>query len=524
MDLTLETKIEIILDRDRGVPYESVLDRYDITHQKFSRIVKALPYLITQSRGKMRALLKKIHGDTQRRENLFFMGEECIKNQYARIISGKQLRFYHGIYNNYENIKNLVYHGLIFHHNTLGFKSRTWVVKAIQGLPRKLYEYLRSIRLTGIITSELIKEPSCVLAVIKLFDQVFQEKTGRASLFNRSQKHHLHEWEIAPRVPPGYWNDTEHVEDAVYHVLGEYSTGLQSENRKKVIDALNRLPKVKKGLLRRLGFGSLMICALPKGKMESPLEVIMIFDRAYCRRTGDASLFDLSKKHHLHEWELSAGDPHRYWENKERVKQALLHILMSVDPVFRSRSRKKLVRAIQNLHFPTLRKRTGRILVRLMHSFKKGEMESPLKAVKLFDAVYQEQTGRASLFDLSEKYHIHEWEVGNAVPKGYWKNKDNVKRGVFHILGEHHPELTSRSRKEIITCIKAFPVKLQEYFSEIGVMRTMAGAFGKGTLHSPLAVIEVYDKIYRERTGDTSLFSRKHPLHLEYDRRRRLQH
>jgi len=121
---------------------------------------------------------------------------------------------------------------------------------------------------------------------------VYQRKTGDVSLFELSQEEHVHKWGDNLHAPKSYWQNQANVEEAVYHTLTENCPELASQNRKKVIEGIKGLPSNLQDYLHSIGLSGLMMNAFEKGKEDSPLAVLEVFDGMYQRKTGDVSLFD----------------------------------------------------------------------------------------------------------------------------------------------------------------------------------------------------------------------------------------
>ena len=77
-------------------------------------------------------------------------------------------------------------------------------------------------------------------------------------------------------------------------------------------------------------------------------------------------------------------------------------------------------------------------------------------------------------------------------------------------------------RIEIIAGIKNLPTNLKDYFHEIGLGGLMKNAFEKGKQDSPLAVLEVFDRVCQRITGDESLLDKSQRYHLSFDGKNRL--
>lgn len=107
------------------------------------------------------------------------------------------------------------------------------------------------------------------------------------------------------RIYDGTYIHPENVEHLVYFALTFNAPSLSSSNRAEVVQGINNLPVNLKDYLRSIGLAGLMMNGFEKGEKNSPLAVLKAFDRAYQRKTGDASLLDQTQQHKL---ELGPGN------------------------------------------------------------------------------------------------------------------------------------------------------------------------------------------------------------------------
>jgi hypothetical protein len=315
---------------------------------------------------------------------------------------------YYGTLAHPENIELLVYFAITYHNPGLASTYRKEVVEGIKSLPYTLKDYFHSIGLTGVMSRTLKKgEIDSPLGLLKVFDRAYQKKTGDVSLFDLSQKEHLHEWGGNITAPHHYWQNPTNVENAVYHILTEHHPRLASENRAQVADGIKNINSLKKDYLRSIGLGALLSHGFRKGEQCSPLAVLKAFDRAYQKKTGDVSLFDLSQEAHLHEWGDNIVTSNHYWKDPARVEKAVYHILTEHHWQLALTKRKEVVRAIENLpdklaeHFYSIGLRSL-----MTYAFEKGKRGSPRAVLEVFDRIYQRKTGDVSLFDKDQGYHI----------------------------------------------------------------------------------------------------------------------
>ena len=406
---TINDYVYAILNRDNGDLYSDVLGRYDITADQFGGAVnRILENYVQLAARELCPILEAIAKNPERRKELFNMGEEFVKQQYDRMygkIPGEtQTRFYKGTFFHSENIDTLVYYALTFHNRALTSTNRKKAVRGIKNLPHSLAKYLQHIKLAGLM-SAFEKGEKGPWAVLEIFDKVYQRKVGDKSLFDLTQKEHLHRWGDNLKASNSYWQNSANVEEAVYHILTENNPVLASSNREKVIKSIKCLPSNLVYYLYDIGLSGLMANAFVKGKMCSPLAVLEVFDRAYRNKTGDKSLFDLTQKEHLHRWGDKFQLPHFYWRNEDNKEEAVYHILTENHPLLAYTNRRKVIEGIKNL--PSgLSDYFYRLFSNLMNTFEKGEEGSPLAVLKIFDKVYQRKAGDKSLFDKTQDCYL----------------------------------------------------------------------------------------------------------------------
>jgi hypothetical protein len=88
---SLETYASAILDRDRGLSYSEVLEKYKLVPNQFARAVNIkLNDLIQISSDEDKQTLEQIASDKDRKAELFRMGEEFIQKQYMEIAVNDQ--------------------------------------------------------------------------------------------------------------------------------------------------------------------------------------------------------------------------------------------------------------------------------------------------------------------------------------------------------------------------------------------------------------------------------------------------
>ena len=194
------------------------------------------------------------------------------------------------------NVKKAIYHVLTENHPVLAIGNREQIRQEILNLPKQLVEYLDSLGLQGLRNHSILRKNNMtVLSIIRAFDEVYQEKRREPSLFDLSQKIHVHPWDVGGRANK-YWQDRRNVEDAVYHILGEANPDFCSAKREKVVNAIYTLPKNHQKYFYKLGLGSILDCGFKNEKEGPTLALIMAYDRAFQRITGNLSLFEADPK------------------------------------------------------------------------------------------------------------------------------------------------------------------------------------------------------------------------------------
>lgn len=417
---TLLQKVDAILGKHQGISYSGVLETYSLTPNQFARAIRQeLSDLIDATSGDARTTLEEIQSDKDKVKELFRMDEGFIKGQYDRIGGKSQKKFYDGTYAHLENVKMLVYYALTVNNPKLASTTRSEVIEAINSLSSDLGGYLQKIKLGGLMGNASKEgEQGSPLAVLKVFDQVYQKKTENVSLFDLSQEEHLHEWGDKFRAPRSYWKNSDNVENAIYHILPTHNldkklnSRFASTNRSEVIEAINALPYDLKDYFQSIGLIPVMLQGFDKEERLSPLAVLKIFDRVYQRKGGDKySLFDLSQKNHLHEWGDKFKAPQSYWKNQVNVAKAIYHMLMEKlienNPQLDSKNRENVMEAIKRLpsnlvdYFYSMGLRGA-----MLKGFKKGEQDSPPAVLRTFDKVYTSMTKVTSLFDQTQMSYL----------------------------------------------------------------------------------------------------------------------
>jgi hypothetical protein len=402
---SLEDCVDAIIARDSGMPYSEVIEAFDITPNQFAlAVTRDLANYIRLTRGNIQSTLREISKDDARLIDLFNMGEEFVRGQYDAILADEQAILYYGTCMHPENRAALAYHALVLHNPKMGSRNRRTVIKAIEALPSRLEKYMHSIKLGGLMSSSLNGSP---LGVLECFDRDYQRKTGDSSLFDLSQRYHIHKWGEHIKAPQSYWHDPANAGDAIYHVLTENRPSLASNDRKKVIKSLKRMPSKLKEYFYAIGLSGIMVNAFEEGHRDSPSAVLEFFDLEYQKRTGDKSLFDLTQPQHLHRWGDKFCAPRCYWQNPANVREAVYHTLIEARPKLASEDRTSVIQAVRelpdNLRMYMYSLGLGGLMGR---AFRKTKRDSPKAILMVFDKEYRARTGNQSLFDKTQTDYL----------------------------------------------------------------------------------------------------------------------
>jgi len=194
----------------------------------------------------------------------------------------------------------------------------------------------------------------------------------------------------------------------------------------------------------------------------------------------------------------------------ENIKTIVVYTLTSNHPKLESSDRKEVIQTIRGFT-KNLRIYLNTIGLRAVSEcpIVRKSGHPALEILKIFDKYYQERTGDASLFDLTQKEHIHNWGRDMHAPGVYWTDSSNVEEAVYHILTEAHPLLGSNKRTVVMQAVKNLPENRHNYFLSLdGMAAIMKRGSGE---NSPLGVIQAFDRAYQKKMEDVSLFEEPTP-------------
>ena len=145
---------------------------------------------------------------------------------------------------------------------------------------------------------------------------------------------------------------------------------------------------------------------------------------------------------------------------------------------------------------------------------------------KTLEEISQDSQRRVEFFNMGEEFvrrqydRIHGRVPGETQKRFYYgtfSHSENVEALVYYALTFHNPQLASPNRAEVIQGIKNLPNNLTRYFFSIGLgglMQTVVKE-GGGKLSAPLAILAIFDKAYKRRAKDVSLFSKHRQPYIE---------
>jgi len=210
------------------------------------------------------------------------------------------------------------------------------------------------------------------------------------------------------------------------------------------------------------------------------------------------------------------------FRHPENIKTLVYHALTKNNPILGSNKRDEVVEGFEEFFIRIEGKLEeyfysiglGGLMV---HGLNGTVINSAFSVLDTFDLTYQQKTGdKFSLFDLRQKKHLHKWGYVRA-PRDYWKDEENVVMVIYHTLVENHPELKSRSRRKVISTIRAFPANISSYLHKLGLggLIQELSTFNKN--ESGISVLQIFDMERQKIIGDASLFDSKQKYHLSLD-------
>ncbi|MBC8495942.1 hypothetical protein H8D36_07335 [archaeon] len=243
----------------------------------------------------------------------------------------------------------------------------------------------------------------------KQLEQIMHDEIRVRELHRRSEASLIREYDEVLsgekyQLTPGTLKNQHNRIVIAHHALTQAHDKLASLDRIVVIQGIDELPDKLYAHFKGLKLSGLMASGNGTERTNSPFRVIEHFDRGYVAKTGDASLFDISRKNHAHMWDEKFRAPSSYWtHNPMHVVEAVWHILTEAHPALKSDSREEVINVFDNMpqsmtaYFFNLGLRgvMGRAL-----------RNSPGTVMKIYDSCYMANTQNRSIFDNRENTYL----------------------------------------------------------------------------------------------------------------------
>lgn len=296
--------INAIIDRDRGLTYETVLRKHKLEPNQFGMaVIRDLPVLIKQAKGAKKRKLEAIAADEDRKQDLLYMGLRFMRAQYERvetyretredILGETQKKYSEGTFKNDQNVEDLVYCALRHHNPSLRSRKRERVVNAMTSLPTNLRDYFWSIGLRGLMNQFPKGKKNSPIAIVEAFDRAYMRHNKDVSLFDLSQEYNLGKWDEKHTAKNGYWQEEENQEAKAWNTLTEHHPELLADDRLEAIQAVAGLPTgLSRYFLYDLELYNLMRNVFQPGDKSSPMKVLYLYDNRRRKLTGQVGLFD----------------------------------------------------------------------------------------------------------------------------------------------------------------------------------------------------------------------------------------
>jgi len=209
--------------------------------------------------------------------------------------------------------------------------------------------------------------------------------------------------------------------------------------------------------------------------------------------------------------------PNGFWNDIAKRNEEVYRILTEAQPELASQNRIEVMNAIltmpadKGMYFKILGLSS---LFSKRYASEDNTTPSSFSIIKFFDQAYQQKTGDKSLFDLSEKEHLHSWDKKVGSLDDHLKNYKNLREAVYHSLTEANPAFGSTNPAEIINAFKNMPCGLIGYFRTLGMDRIADTTLVN---RNSLVAYGIFDHEYQVRTRNPSLFDKTQKYHLNVD-------
>ncbi len=309
-------------------------------------------------------------------------------------------------------------------------------------------------------------------------------------------------------MPYGYFINPFNLETVVAFGLETSLPGLSCADRDLVVTRLDEAivkSSSKAEFLRSIGLNTAL-----RVMGGSPYRLLIAYDSYIQRTRGFSSIFQLNNPSHLHPWEMCASN---YFQPVENVEAMVAHVLEEQIPGLKRASREDAVNLLFR-HF--MRAKNGSSsyvysigLGSLMQYALDGRLNSsPFEVLRVYDSYLKKTNGFASLMDLNEQHHIHEWE---AMQKGYQQQPLNVEKAVSHLLEEEIPVLKHATRDEVIRLLLE---KVVHRGSSSRLREILPSLEGAGIGSSPIRAFTVYDAYLQRTRQFDSIFDLTQEVHI----------
>jgi hypothetical protein len=192
---TINEYTAAIIAKDEGTTYLKVLEEFNLTPTQFHKAVKQYAKKRTIDNTTDLQKITSILENPARTKELFNMGEEAIIEQYKKLMQGKIIKLYPGIFEHQKNLEFLSFTAIRENNPEMNIENRTNTIEVIQSLPSALKKYFKSIGLGAMMVHGLKNnERNSPIKVLKLFDIVYMNKTKNPSLFDPKTQNYIN-WE-----------------------------------------------------------------------------------------------------------------------------------------------------------------------------------------------------------------------------------------------------------------------------------------------------------------------------------------
>ncbi len=272
----------------------------------------------------------------------------------------------------------------------------------------------------------------------------------------------------------------------------------------------------------------------PFRKQESLISILEWFDEQYSKQKNQKSWFDLKEEKHLHFWDFHERG---IWDDEERVYTALKHFLEENMEEFKQSNREEQIEIIRKniIEYESGKDSNNgaqqwfydagmeQIITKGKPFKKEGSRGSPNKVLKWFDERYSKERKQASWFDLTQKEHLHFWEIRE---QNMWQDENKLYTALKHTFEENFVGFPKKNREEQIEIIRKNILNYEtddlntkngakQWFLDKG----LSGLIQKGFFRkkdSPITVLKWFDERYSKKRKQESWFDLTQKEHLHF--------